>query len=119
MSASTRPTLTPSRPQRDREIGGEGRFADPALAAAHRDEGEPLALGGHRDADAGDAGAGEQAGAQLVLERFARFGLESGDVEHDRQRAVAVEEFEARGAAARQVGGDAGEGSGVGHVRGR
>ncbi len=37
MSASTIPTLRPMPRQRDREIGGQRRFADPALARSDRD----------------------------------------------------------------------------------
>jgi hypothetical protein len=117
MSASTSPTFTPAR--RSSKIGGERRFADPALAAAHRDDRHRLALGGHGDADAGDAGAGEQARAELFLERFAVVFGEPGDVEHDRERALIVEIAKPRRAAAGQIGGETGKDGDIGHVRGR
>ena len=58
----------------------------------------------------------EQAGADFLLERFSLFLRESGDIEDDRECAVVTQKAEARGAAAAKVGGDAGEGSGIGHV---
>src|SRR3546814_6942098 len=81
--------------QRDGKIGGEGRFADPALAAAHRDDGERLLLRRHRDADRGYPLAREQGVAQPVLERLPLGLGEAGDVEDDRERPRVVEEAQA------------------------
>ncbi len=75
-------------PKRDREIGGDGRFADPALAAGDRDDGALALLGGHRDLGVGNARHADHRGADPAFEPGALLGRKPGRVEHDGRLAV-------------------------------
>src|SRR4051794_35937951 len=57
--------------ERDRQVRGDGRLADSALAAADRDQGARRLRRGHRDPRLVDPAAGKQRRAQLLLDACA------------------------------------------------
>src|SRR3546814_416865 len=72
----------------DGEVGGQGRFADAALAAADGDDGALDLVGGHGDADIVHVGHADDRGTDLPFQRGADLGGEAGDVEDDAGNAV-------------------------------
>ena len=82
------PDLLAHPRQRDGEVGGDGRLADPALAAADGDQGARGLRGGHRDPRFADAGNRQRRVAQLALERLALLLRQAGRVGDDRRDAA-------------------------------
>ena len=78
------PDLAPAPCQRNRQIGGQRRFADAALAAAHRNDPPLRAFGGHHDAGFGNLFAlaediGDRALDIVALLLAQARGIDDGD----------------------------------------
>ncbi len=95
------PDLASGERHGDGDIGGERRFADAALAAGDRDDGQFLAFAGFRDADGGDTLDAGQAGPECIDQDVACWLVEARYIAH--QGYCIVVAPDCRGAPLRQA----------------
>ena len=77
------PDLAAQPLHRDRQIGGQGRFADTALATGNGDQTPLDFFGGHRDIDLCDALQIQQLAFHCNLDLAAFPHIQSADVKHE------------------------------------